>query len=169
MKRRLFDYIVVLSTILLFSGCTSSKSTEKKSIVLDKGSFSITCSTELKDTAMNQQIKVTYNFNDHQYAINYDVVTTQKFNKKSVYDTYKEAQIETTKSATDEILYDLETDDKNLTLIFTMAIPNINLDDYSSEEEKNTLKASQILKRIENTTDAKYKCKIKGINRDKLN
>lgn len=102
--------------------------------------------------------------------MNYAVVTTQKFEDKSVYKAYKEAQEGTVKdNSVEDVLYDLKSDDKTKTLIFTMAVTNIDVNKTESEEEKNRLKASFILKNVEESTEDTYTCKVEGIDRSELN
>ena len=162
--KKVFIGLFAISLFVL-TGCGN---TEQKgdSIKLEKGKFSITCFTdEIKEENMKRKIETTYNFNEQQYVINYNVITTQKFDDNAVYKTYKEAQEETVKNSTKDILYNLKVNNSAKTLIFTMAITNINLNDT---DEKEKLKARVILNNIENATDAKYTCKINGIEKSEL-
>lgn len=153
MKRKL---IVILLLFLIITGCGKKEESN--------GNFSISCIGEKDNsTGVETQNKVVYLFNKDQYAFSYLVETTQKFNDKSVYDTYKKAQEETKNNNKDEkISYDLKYDDKEMTLVFTMTIHELDKD-TTTEEEKASLKASDILKKNE---DRNLTCEINGINRN---
>lgn len=173
MKKKILYIFISLMVLTCLTGCGEviENKNEKKvsSISLTKGNVSISCSADdFKYDGIDQMIKTTYNFNEELYAINYEVVTTQKFKKKSLYKTYKNAQEEMIKStAFDNVSYDLKSDDKTKTLIFTMIVTSINTDIVSIEEKKN-FKASEVLKSIESANDATYTCEVQGIDRSKL-
>lgn len=163
MKKKILFSLSLLMIIGLVTGCGKAKEKLKSSINLEKGKFSIVCSTDESDEGtMKIKNETTYNFNEDQYAINYAVVTTQKFKDKSVYKTYKESQEETVKGSNDDVVYDLQSDDKSKTLVFTMAITNTLINKAESDEEKEKLKASSILKNSEGT------CKTVGIDESEI-
>ena len=168
MKKKIYS-LILLMLVVMVVGCGKVEEKSKNSINLEKGKFSIVCSAgETDEGTMKIKTVTTYNFNEDQYAINYSVVTTQKFKDKSVYKTYKEAQEETVKGTSETVVYDLESDDKAKTLVFTMAITKIDLNNVENDEEKERLKASSVLKNTEGNTDAKYTCKVYGIDRSEL-
>ncbi len=168
MKRKIFYSFVALGFAISLTGCGKTESIGDN-IKLEKGKFSITCSTDENEVGgMTQKLETTYNFNEEENAINYEVVTTQKFKDESTYKTYKDAQIDTVKSnSSKEILYNLKSDDAGKQLIFTMAITKIDIN-QANQEEKENLKASSVLKSVEETTDPKYTCKVEGIDRSAL-
>ena len=172
MKRNILYGFMLLFILICLTGCGSVKFKEKQkdSIKLDSGKVSIVCIADnFGYSGIDQKIETTYNFDENLYAINYKVVTTQKFKSKSVYKTYKDAQEDTVKTnSSSDILYSLDVDSKNKTLIFTVAVPSIDINS-ASDAEKERLKASTILKSIESANDAKYNCKVNGISRSKLN
>ncbi|MBR3898097.1 MAG: hypothetical protein IKJ43_02310 [Bacilli bacterium] len=163
MKRKIICSLIGLSLIGSLTGCGKE---QKSKINLDKGKFSIICNSKEEDiNGIKQNTESTYNFNEEQYTINYSVVTTQKFKDKSVYNEYKKAQEETVKNSSEDIIYELLSDDKNKSLIFTMAVTKIDLSN-AKDEEKDTVKASTIFKRAEE--DGTTKCRVEGINKSKL-
>lgn len=94
------------------------------------------------------------------------MTTTQKFENKDVYSQYKTAQEESSKNNSSEnIVYDLKSDDNAMTLVFTMTIKNLDINNAETEEQKENLKASAILQALEKSN---YTCKVDGIDRDKL-
>lgn len=159
MKRKIFYAFIALIFMISLTGC-GKKATEGET-------FTIICTTEKDITVgFEHQNVTTYNFNKDQYVTDYSVETTQKFDKKDVYNEYKSAQEVTVKDTSDEnITYDLKSDDKNMTLIFTMKVKNIDINKAESEEEKNNLKASSILKSNE---EHNVSCVVKGIDKDKI-
>ena len=168
MKRKVL-YLFVLLSLVFVTGCgNSDKKNMKNTIKLKEGKVSIVCSADnFKFDGINQKIESTYNFNNDLYLINYKVVTTQKFKDKSVYETYRDAQKDTVKDSTDDFLYDLDYNDKKKTLVFTMAVINISYDNVD-DNEKDKYSAKEILKNIESAQDAKYTCKVNGIDRSEL-
>ena len=155
MNRKIFYTIIAFILMGCVTGCGK-----------DEGKITITCtSKEDKLGSLKTQNVTTYHFDDNQYATDYSIVTTQKFDDKSTYDEYKKAQEETLESSTDDVTYDLKTDDKKMILIFTMTIKNIDISDAETEEEKDSVKASSILDRNESTG---LTCKVKGISKSKL-
>ena len=153
--KKIFYTIIVFILIVGVTGCGK-----------DEGKITITCtSKEDKLGSMETQNVTTYHFDDNQYATDYSIVTTQKFEDKSTYDEYKKAQEETLESSTEDVTYDLKADDKKMTLVFTMTIKKIDINNAETEEEKDSLKASSILDRNESVGST---CKVKGISKSKL-
>lgn len=150
------------------TGCGNAEEKIGKSINLEKGAFSIVCTNSDDSNGMKIKNETTYYFNDEQYTINYKVVTTQKFKDKSTYETYKKEQEDTVKSSSDSLIYSLKSNDKTKTLIFTMAVTDIDYNNAESEEEKDTLKASSILKKNEESAESTSTCEVKGIERSEL-
>ena len=166
MKRNILKGIIGVFAILTLTGCGERKVDLTSSIKLEEGAFSIVCSGEDGDgTGVKTENTSTYNFNDDQYLINYSVATKQTFTDKETYNTYKTAQEETVKGSTDTILYELLSDDKSKTLLFTMAITDIDLSEITTEEEKDYYKASTVLERAD--TDIAT-CKVNGIDKNNL-
>lgn len=164
MKKRLFYIFLVLIIVISFTGCNKKEMGEKSDNI--QSAFTITCAgSKEKFSGMETQNTTTYYFNENQYATDYSVVTTQIFTDKNLYKEYKAAQEESTKSSEENITYNLESDDKKLTLVFTMTIKNINVDDTQTEEEKESLKASSILKSNE---ELKTTCNVDGIDKNKI-
>jgi len=163
MKKIIFS-LVGLTFIISLTGCGIKE--EGSQIKLEKGNFSIICDSKTEDFgSIKTQNKTTYNFNKDKNLINYSIITTQNFKEKSVYEEYKKAQEETIKTNSSEsILYNLKSNDSSKTLIFTMAITDINLDNVQNEEEKERMKASTILK---NQTETNT-CKVEGIDKSEL-
>ena len=160
MKRKIFYTFIVLMLIIGISGCAKNDNKNSSDVI------TIACKDEKdKSTGIEIQNETTYHFNKEQYATDYSVTTTQKFDDKAVYNEYKTAQEGTVKSSSDNVIYDLKADDKKMTLIFTMTIKNINVNDAETEEEKERYKASNVLKSVE---DGGYTCEVKGIDKDKL-
>ena len=160
MKKHLLSIILVLSMVFILTGCNNKEEKE----LFSNSEFTIICTTEKDESfGFENQDVITYAFDKYQYAVGYSVVTTQKFNNKDTYNEYKKAQIESSKDKSNKnISYDLKADDKKLTLVFTMTIKNFNA---KTEEEKNELKASTILKSNE---EKNVKCTLKGIKRSEL-
>lgn len=52
-----------------------------------------------------------------------------------------------------------------MTLVFTMTVKNINVDDAESEEEKENYKAKNLLSSVESSG---YTCTVEGIDRSEL-
>ena len=153
--KKIFYTIIVFILIVGVTGCGK-----------DEGKITITCtSKEDKLGSMETQNVTTYHFDDNQYVTDYSIVTTQKFEDKSTYDEYKKAQEETLESSTEDVTYDLKADDKKMTLVFTMTIKKIDINNAETEEEKDSLKASSILDRNESVGST---CKVKGISKSKL-
>ena len=114
---------------------------------------------------METQNETTCNFNNEQYVISYSVTTTQKFTDKSLYNEYKTAQEQTVSDSSDDVSYELKSDDKALSLVFTMTINNIDINNAETEEEKDSLKAKSILELLESSD---YKCTLNGITKADL-
>ena len=160
MKRKVLFSLVLIIIILIVAGCSKTKISSNEQITM-------TCTGE-KDNSTGFEIQniVTYHFSDKQYVTSYSVVTTQKFDDKSVYEEYKKAQEETVSGYSDgDITYNLKSDDKNMSLVFTMTINNINVDDAETEEEKKNLKASSVLKSNESSG---YTCVVDGISKKEI-
>ena len=160
MKNKLLYGFVALLVVAGATGCGKAKVEDK--------TLSIVCTSE-KETSdgFESQVEATYNFDDNQYATDFTVTSTQKFDDKSVYDVFKAAQEETAKDTSEEnVTYDLKTNDETMTLVFTMTVKNINVNDAETEEEKESLKASSVLKSVE--TEEGYACKVNGIDRSEL-
>ena len=157
MKRKLLYALVALILAVGLTGCGKEKG---------DGTFTITCTTEKDNsTGIETQTVVTYHFNKEQYATDYSSATTQKFNDKEVYEEYKKAQEETVKDTTEEnISYDLKSDDDAMTLVFTMNYKNIYAS-ATTDEEKDSIKASKILKTNE---ELKATCKVEGIDKNNI-
>lgn len=176
MKRRILIGLMIIITFCMITGCTKKEEKKEKnsemksSIQLEEGAFSIVCNSKVSDSdGISSENETTYNFNENQYVKNYAVVTTQSFKDESVYRIYKETQEETVKaSSNEEILYDLQSNDKTKSLVFTMAVIDINIEDAETEEEKESLKAKEILERLEGITEVKYECELKNIDRSEL-
>ena len=167
MQRKIFYSFIVLSFIVILTGCRK----ENKEVDLDKildYTFKITCTDELTNMGnMTTQNENTYYFNSEQYNIGYSTKTTQKFNYNNAYNEYKKAQEETINavSSGDRISYTLKTDDAEKTLVFTMSVKDIDIFDSITEEEKENLKAINILNKKEKSNST---CIITGIERDEL-
>lgn len=158
MKRKIFYAFIALTLVIGLTGCGK----EKK----ESSNIAIICTSEKDNsTGIEIQNESTYNFDENQNVTSYSVVTTQKFDDESLYKEYKTAQEETVKDSSDDVVYDLKSDDKEKTLVFTMTINNINVDDAETTEEKENLKASSILESVE---ESGYTCKVEGIDRSKL-
>lgn len=157
MKRKKNYTLIVLAFAFIVTGCGNSDST-----------FTISCTSEKDNSAgFETQNVVTYQFNKEQYVIGYSVETTQNFDNKETYKEYKKAQEESIKeNSSDNVSYDLKSNDKKMELIYTMKIKNIDVNKAETKEEKNALKAKSVLKSNE---DMKATCKIKGIKKSKLN
>ena len=157
--------LYVLALLIIVIGVTACGKTEEKN-KNTSGKITITCTSEKeKNVGLETQNVVTYHFNEEQYVTDYSVTTTQKFDKESVYKEYKAAQEESVNSSDGDISYDLKSDDKAKTLVFTMTINEINVDDAETEEEKNNLKASSIIKTSESSGNT---CTIEGIDKSDL-
>ena len=160
MKKKVLYGFVALLLVAGATGCGKTKEEEKKELT-------VVCTTE-KDTTVGfeHQNEYTYHFDDNQYETGVTIVTTQKFDDKSVYEEYKKAQEETVKDDSEEnITYDLKTDDENMTLIFTMSIKGYNVNEAETEEEKAQMLASSILKMNEEQGST---CKVNGLDRSEL-
>lgn len=162
MKRKLFYGFIALTLVASLTGCGKE---EKNS---EKAAFTITCVGEKDDSVgFETQNSTTYNFNSNQYVIGYSVTTTQKFEDSEVYNMYKSAQEGTVSDNSEEnISYELKSDDEKMTLVFTMSIKNIDVEDADTEEEKENYKASAVLsssRALGNT------CTVDGIDESKLN
>ena len=167
MKRKLLYSLVALTLVVGLTGCgKTEKKKEQKSNDL-KAAFTIECTDEKDDSfGFETQNVITYYFNKEQYVTDYCVTTTQKFDDEEIYEEYKAAQEETVKNTSSDIVtYDLKYDDKTKTLVFTVAIKNIDVNEAETEEEKAGLKASAILKSNE---ELKYTCTIEGIDKSEL-
>ena len=148
--------------LVFITGCDKNKTTVSSS----KKSFSITCTGDSeKMDKMETQNETTYNFNNEQYVISYSVTTTQKFTDKSLYNEYKTAQEQTVSDSSDDVSYELKSDDKALSLVFTMTINNIDINNAETEEEKDSLKAKSILESLESSD---YKCTLNDITKADL-
>ena len=160
MKKKVLYGFIALLIVTVVTGCGKEKEEEKKELT-------IVCTSE-KDTSsgFEMQNELTYSFDDNQYATSYSVATTQKFDDKSLYDMYKTAQEETAKDTSSEnFVYDLKSNDEDMTLVFTVTIKNYNVDNAESEEDKDALKASSILQTNE---EQGYTCKVNGLDRSEL-
>ena len=165
MKRKLIYGITALMFAICLTGC--GKTEEKEEVSNIDAAFLIKCEAAKENmNGMETQNTTTYYFNDEQYIIAYSIATTQKFEDKSVYEEYKKAQEESAKDTSiEDVTYSLKTDDKNKTLVFTMTIKNMDVSNAESEEEKETYKASNMLKTNE---DAGSTCTVNGISKDAL-
>lgn len=156
MKKQIL-YIIPLFITVLITGC-NNKSYD--------GKITIECTGKKeKIGAIETQNIFTYHFDDNKYVTDYSVTTNQKFSNKSVYNEYKKAQEETVENSLKDVTYELKTDDKKKSLIFTMTVKNIDINSVQNEEEKNSLKASSILKSNEKQ---KNNCKLYGISKKDL-
>jgi len=164
MKKKILFSLAFLIFASSLIGCSKI---EEKQADATNGDITITCTDE-KDNSTGIEIQnvTTYHFDEEQYVTDYSIETTQKFKDKSTYKEYKKAQEETSSdTSSEDISYDLKSDDKKLILVFTMTIKDINIDDAETEEEKDSLKASTILKRKE---EANSTCRLDGIDRSEL-
>lgn len=155
MKRKIF-YILLVLILVGVTGC--GKNNEK---------ITMTCTGE-KDNSSGFEVQnvITYNFSEEQYVTDYSNITNQKFDDKSLYETYKTAQEESAKDTSIEnVTYDLKSEDENMTLVFTMTIKNINVDDAETEEEKENYKVKNLLETNESNG---YICKLEGIQKSEL-
>ena len=161
MKKVLFG---LLSFVLIISltGCGKETKNDKN----EEKTFTIICtSPKDDDIGFDNEISTTYSFNKEQIATSYSSTAVQKFNDKETYDIYKEAQEQNVNDTSDEnVKYDLKSNDEKLELIFTMTIFNLDKT-ATTEEEKATLKASNILKSSE---DKDNKCVLNGITKEEL-
>ena len=154
MKRKKQYTLIALISILSLTGCGNKAN-----------GITLTCTGE-KDNSSGIEVQniTTYHFNEEQYATDYSVVTTQKFKDKKVYKEYKSAQKNTIKTNSQEdITYDLKSDDKKLSLVFTMSFKNI--DKKATDDEKKTIKAKSILNTYK---ERNISCTLKGITEKKL-
>lgn len=154
MKRKKQYTLIALISILSLTGCGNKANR-----------ITLTCTGE-KDNSSGIEVQniTTYHFNEEQYATDYSVVTTQKFKDKKVYKEYKSAQENTIKTNSQEdITYDLKSDDKKLSLVFTMSFKNI--DKKATDDEKKTIKAKSILNTYK---ERNISCTLKGITEKKL-
>ncbi len=163
MKRKI---VFVLMSILLVGGVTGCGKSNDNNKVSD-GRITITCTSKKdKMNGMETQNVTVYHFDDSRNATDYSVTTTQKFSDKSVYKEYKTAQEENLNDNSDkDITYDLKSDDKKLSLVFTMTVKNIDVNDAETEEEKDSINASSILKTNEGYGNT---CKVEGIDKGKI-
>jgi len=163
MKKILLLVLTLLALVFGITGCgkieKNNKNTNEK--------ITMTCTGEKENSnGIELQNIVTYYFNNEQYTTGYSVTTTQKFEDKSLYKEYKSAQEESVSDTSNkDIVYDLKSDDKKLTLVFTMTLKNLNVDDAKTEEEKNNFKASEILNSNESSG---YTCIVDGIKKSEL-
>lgn len=162
MKKKMLCTFVALTLVVFLTAC--GKGVKKSSD--PNAAFTFECiAAKEKGTGIDTNSVITYSFDDNQYSTGYTVVTTQKFNDKSVYQEFKKAQEETIKeNSSEDISYELKSDDKKMTLEFTMTI-KMDVKDAITEEEKNALKASTILK---NNKELKATCKVKGIKESEI-
>ena len=159
MKKIVLYCVLALMVVGSLTGCGKKDSNDK--------TFTVKCTTE-KDTSVGfeNQTVVIYNFDKNQFVTGYTSETTQKFDDKEVYEEYKSAQEETVNDTTDEdIIYSLKADDDNMTLVFTMTLKNLGIESAETEEEKNSLKASTILK---NNEELNATCTVDGIDKSKI-
>ena len=159
-KRKLLFSLALFILIMGVAGCGKTEEVKDEKIT-------ITCSSEKDDsTGFEIQNVSTYHFNKEQYVTDYSVVATQKFQDKDLYNEYKTAQEETVKDTSNEnVSYDLKSDDDTMTLVFTMNVKDINVDDAESEEEKDNYKAKNMLSSVEENG---YTCTVEGIDRSEL-
>ena len=156
MRNKLFRTFLAAILCFLLVGCGKKEGSP----------FTMTCtSAKNTDGGMESQTVVTYHFNEEQLATDYTSATTQKFKDKDTYETYKAAQKETVNNNSEAtISYALETDDKNLTLVFKMDLKDLDKNAVT-EEDRNIIRAKRILKSNE---ERKSKCTLDGIKKRKL-
>lgn len=163
MKRKILFSLALFMLIGGVAGCGKTEEAKENT----DGKITITCTSEKDNsTGIETQNVSTYHFNKEQYVTDYSVDTTQKFEDKDLYNEYKTAQEETVKDTSDEnVSYNLKSDDDTMTLVFTMTVKNINVDDAESEEEKENYKAKNLLSSVESSG---YTCTVEGIDRSEL-
>lgn len=156
MNKKVFIGIIVLVLCILVTGCFKEK--EKP--------FTMICTTEKEKSGGSEfQTSVTYQFNKKQIVTEYSSVTTEKFNDKDTYETYKKSQIEMVSGEQTEFLsYSLEQYDDELKLVFIMELTNIDKNS-KTKEEKEAIKAKTILEKNENNN---AKCTLEGISRKQI-
>lgn len=130
------------------------------------GTFTMTCTPEKDDSiGFDNDAVIVYEFNEDQLVTGYTAKATQKFDDEEMYNIYKTEQEEAIKDNTNEnISYELETDDKNMILTYSMTIKNLNKN-VETDEDKEALKASTILK---NNEESGTSCKLDGIDKKDL-
>lgn len=162
MNKKVLYTFIALTLIVFLTACGK----ETKKTADPNAAFNIECiAAKENGTGIDTDTVVTYSFDDNQYATGYVVTTTQKFNDKSVYQEYKKAQKETVEGNSEgDISYELKSDDKKMTLEFTMII-KMNAKNATTDEEKKSLKASTILK---NNKKQKATCKVSGIKESEI-
>ena len=155
MKKKLFTCLFALLFCFLLIGCTKK----------EDGPFKMECTGKKdKNEAMESQTVIVYTFNKEQIATEFTTTTTQTFEDKETYETYKKTQEESSKQQAEGVTFSLKTNDDKKELVFIMTMKGIDKD-AKTNEDKEKLKASYILNENEesNTT-----CVLKGIKKEEL-
>ncbi len=137
MKKKVFYSLLTLLVMVTVTACGKGSKTD--------GTFTMRCTTSKETTdALETQSVIVYNFNKDQYTTGYTITTTQNFRDVNIYNQYKASQEETQKNQTENVSYQLKSDDDAMTLEFTMTLKNLDVN--ADESTKDDYKASNIKK-----------------------
>lgn len=156
MKNKKHLIIIVSLLIMLLVGCSKT----------NNNTPTMTCTTKkTKKDGIERQTVVVYKINKEQLIYEYISSTTQKFDSKKMYNEYKKSQQKSVKeSSTKDAILSLKINDKKKELVFTLTLKNLTKN-IKTEEEKNAIKASKVLKSNE---ESQATCKFNGIKKEDL-
>lgn len=157
MKRIIYINLLIIISLTALLGCSIKKQEPKP--------FTMTCINNNKTKNYEENITVTYKFNEEQLNTEYKIVTKTKFKNKKSYEIYKKEKEEIfNNNNSNNISYILEPNDEKKTYKLTMEVRQI-VENTELEKDSNKIKASTILK---NNEKAKAICKLKGITKNNI-
>lgn len=156
MKKIIYISLLIIISLTALLGCSIKKQEPKP--------FTMTCINNNKTKNYEENITVTYKFNEEQLNTEYKIVTKTKFKNEKSYEIYKKEKEEIfNNNNSNNISYILEPNDEKKTYKLTMEVRQIV--ENTEEKDSNKIKASTILKSNEKT---KAICKLKGITKNDI-
>lgn len=157
MKKIIYLSLILIISLTALLGCSIKKQEPKP--------FTMTCINNNKTKNYEENITVTYKFNEEQLNTEYKIVTKTKFKNEKSYEIYKKEKEEIfNNNNSNNISYILEPNDEKKTYKLTMEVRQI-VENTELEKDSNKIKASTILKSNEK---AKAICKLKGITKNNI-
>ena len=154
MKNRIVLGILILISVFIITGCENKKA------------FTITCEGKKTDLeGIDITNKTIYNFGSDQIAIDYEVTSISIYESEEIYKAYKEYFVEESNNSTNEIEYNVKSNNKSKTINVNYKV-KLPANKVNKMKDKDYYKAKKVLERAE--TDFKNKCTIEGIKRSEL-